>query len=177
MSVQTAPYGTDLLIGPALHVRQLHYLADVFDAVHSARGHPQRDAFLGRDESVIKSNNDLACAAQRILSLLVVIVQLEGADRADFTKVDFDRMVLTLVERNQPHVTIITRIILPVEELLKCAMVTAMPRDGVHVSWLSRHISLATLPRFIVHLASLDRNWDGLAAFVQDLQAIKSDVE
>ena len=86
-------------------------------------------------------------------------------------------MVFTRVERDQPHISVINGIVLPVEQFLKCTVVGAVTRDRVHVSRFCLNGSPTSSACLRMNLVPFNSDRDGHAAFVEQFKAVQSDIE
>ena len=129
----------DLFLTPACSERHLHNLTQVLAWQNKAWGFPDGDAFFGRDKFVVDLDDHLADASERVLQALVVVVEAEAGDLSFLSEVDLDRVVLSFVEGNEPHVAIVDGVVLVVEQFFECTVVLLLTRNAVHVAGTGVH--------------------------------------
>ena len=79
--------------------------------MNKARGLSECDTLAWCDILFVKPHDYLLDTSESVLIRFVIVVEPNGRYLTHFTKINGNRVLLTLIERYQPHVMIVGRIV------------------------------------------------------------------
>ena len=141
------------LVNDGVILREKNYLAALLWILGVTRGLLD---LAREDQFVVKRHFEVTCPSIRMDSRLVVVPDSHHRYIGFLPKVNRNSVVLTWSERGQPNMKIIVGEIVPVDKLLYCAGVFAIPGHHVDVRGTSRDQVLFYLDLLPIKVEDLD---------------------